>query len=81
MDSSISTINTAFTGKAFMEQQEWLKAVDVAKLLGTTDRTVQRLVERGQLVAYRIGRALKFKPSDVEQYLERVKIDNQQKRT
>jgi excisionase family DNA binding protein len=76
-----NTTDNIILGQASMEQQDWLKATEVAKLLGTTDRTVQRLVERGQLVAYKIGRTLKFKPSDLEKYLERVKIDNTQQAT
>lgn len=82
MSLSVSnTTDNTFLGRVFMEQQqEWLKAKDVAKILGTTDRTIARLVERGELVAYRIGGVLKFKPIDVQQYLENARTDKQERK-
>lgn len=78
MSLSVSNSNdNTFLGQAFMEQQDWLKAKEVAKILGTTDRTIARLVERGELVAYRIGGVLKFKPIDIQQYIENARTDKQ----
>lgn len=54
-------------------QNEWLKTVEVARRLGITERGVQNLVARGKLTAYRIGRVLRFQPSDIDQYLEQAK--------
>lgn len=81
MNLSVSdnTADDTILGQAFMEQQEWLKAKEVAKILGTTDRTIARLVERGEIRAYRIGGVLKFKPVDVQQYLENARTDKHQK--
>ncbi|MBL8195109.1 MAG: helix-turn-helix domain-containing protein [Blastocatellia bacterium] len=56
--------------------EQLLKASDVAERLGVSERTVQRLTQRGLLVGYKIGRILKFRLSDVENYLERVRTDN-----
>lgn len=54
---------------------EWLKTTQAAKKLGITPRGLQKLVERGDILAYRIGRVLRFRPSDVETYLDKARTD------
>lgn len=66
--------------QSFMAEQ-WLKAQEVAEQLGVNIRTIQRWVKEGKLVGYKIGRALKFRPSDIETYLELVKTGSFEKLT
>jgi excisionase family DNA binding protein len=46
---------------------EWLQ-VDVV--------TVRRLVDRGEIAAYRVGGEFRFARKDVEEYLARVRVEN-----
>ena len=43
----------------------------VAQLLGIGRTTVYRLVNTGELRAVRVGERLRFRPEDVDAYLER----------
>jgi excisionase family DNA binding protein len=47
----------------------------LAALLNVNKMTIYRLVERGDLRAYRIGRALRFRPSEVEEFLANQQTD------
>jgi len=60
------------------KEQQWLKPADVAKQLGVSTRTVHRLLATGQLVGYKIGRSVKFKPEDIEEYLKNSRVDRKQ---
>ncbi len=57
------------------KEQQWLKPAEVAKQLGVSERTVHRLIEYGKLRAYKIGRSVKFRPEDVEEYLQNSQIN------
>ena len=46
---------------------------EAASLLRVHPRTVQRLVERGQLTAVHLGAAVRFDPKDVTGLISRVK--------
>lgn len=50
--------------------ERMLTTGEVATLLGVTEQTVRGHVRSGRLVAVQIGRVLRFRPSDVEAYLE-----------
>jgi excisionase family DNA binding protein len=52
----------------------WMSVSEVARELGLINRTVYRLIDEGQLVAYRLGRVIRCKRSDVEAYLEANRI-------
>jgi putative molybdopterin biosynthesis protein len=54
-----------------MEEQEWLKPIDVARLLGVPTRAVYRLIDEGALPAYRFGRTIRLRAADVEAYRRR----------
>ena len=43
-----------------------------AGYLALSERHIRRMVERGELVAYRIGRALRFRRSDLDQIVSPV---------
>lgn len=44
----------------------------VAEALGIHINTLDRLVQRGELKATHIGRAVRFRPADVNEYLDSV---------
>ena len=40
-------------------------------MFGVTERTVMRIVERGELSCVKIGGVIRFRPEDVEEYVNR----------
>ncbi len=46
----------------------------LAKELGVRMRTIYRIIDAGELPAYKLGRVIRIKRADVEAYLERVKV-------
>jgi excisionase family DNA binding protein len=53
---------------------ESLKLRDVAKILNVSPRTVQREVFAGRLSAFKVGKALRFWPEDIEKYIEKQRV-------
>ncbi|MDQ4069902.1 MAG: helix-turn-helix domain-containing protein [Actinomycetota bacterium] len=51
-----------------MEEREWLKPAEVARLLGIPTRELYRLIDEGALPAYKFGRTIRLLASDVEEY-------------
>jgi len=51
----------------------------VAKLLGVSERTVIRLVEKKELIGFKVGRSWKFDETDIEAYIQRQKERSQGK--
>jgi excisionase family DNA binding protein len=47
---------------------------EAAKFLGVCVRTVRREIERGALVAFRVGRSLRIRMSELQRYIERRTI-------
>jgi excisionase family DNA binding protein len=45
----------------------------VAGLLGVHERTVHRLIARGELAAHRIGRGVRVSEADLRAYLDRCR--------
>lgn len=56
-----------------------LETKDVAKMLKVHQRTVIRLVERGELRAFRVGDLWRFERKDVEGYIQAQKRKIEQK--
>ncbi len=55
------------------ELQEFSTVKELAKLLKVTERTVFRLIERGEIAVHRIGRVKRFRRDDIEAYLRRAR--------
>ena len=51
--------------------EEWLGTTDAMRLLGVQLRTLHRLIDEGQLPAYKFGRLIRIKREDVGAFLER----------
>lgn len=56
-------------------QIEWLNTETAAKRLGITTRTLYRFINEGGLPAYRMGRVIRVKQADVDDFIERSKIE------
>lgn len=56
-----------------------LDAKEVAKILKVSPRTIVRLAERGEIVAFKVGDLWRFHRSDVDNYIEEQKRKQQQK--
>jgi excisionase family DNA binding protein len=54
--------------------QRLLTSEDVAEWLRVDVVTVRRLINRGELPAYRVGGEFRFKESDLEEFLERQRV-------
>ncbi len=53
---------------------EWLNTAETARRLGVTPRTLYRFIDDGQLAAYRFGRVIRLKESEVADFIERCRI-------
>ena len=52
----------------------WLSTAEAAKRIGVTSRTLYRLINAGDVVAYRFGRVIRLKVVDVGQFIESSRI-------
>jgi excisionase family DNA binding protein len=52
----------------------WLGTQEAARHLGITARTLYRLIDTGEIPAYKLGRVLRVKLSDVETFLEGARV-------
>ena len=53
----------------------WLSTQDAARRLGVTPRTLYRFIDQGDLVAYRLGRVIRLKLTDVDTFIEASRIE------
>ncbi len=53
------------------QEDELLKVEDVAKRLHVNTRTVLRMVDRGELNAVKVARSWRFRPRDIDAYLQK----------
>ena len=52
----------------------WLSTGEAARRLGITTRTLYRFVDEGQVPAYRFGRVIRLKESEVDDFIEKCRI-------
>lgn len=57
------------------EDIEWLSTAQAAARLGLAPRTLYRFVDRGEVGAYRFGRVLRFRLEELDQFIERCRIE------
>jgi excisionase family DNA binding protein len=55
-------------------EEECVSLREASRLLGVCVRTIRREIDRGRLPAFRIGRNLRIKPSELQRYTEREAI-------
>ena len=54
---------------------QWLSTAEAANRLGITPRTLYRFIDEGQLAAYRFGRVIRLKTSDVDAFIDACRIE------
>ena len=55
------------------KEPEFTTAKELAELLRVTQITIYRMARRGELPYYTIGRSMRFRQSDVEEFLKRCR--------
>ena len=54
---------------------QWLSTADAARRLGVTTRTLYRFIDGGDLAAYRFGRVIRLKAGEVDEFIEKCRIE------
>ena len=52
----------------------WMSSGEAADVLGLRTRTLYRLIDEGQLPAYRFGRVIRLKRHEVDAFVDRCRI-------
>ncbi len=52
----------------------WMSTRETSERLGVTLRTLYRFIDEGQIPAFKLGRVIRLKESDVEQFIEGSRI-------
>lgn len=52
----------------------WMSTRETSERLGVTLRTLYRFIDEGQIAAYKLGRVIRLKESDVEAFIEASRI-------
>ncbi len=52
----------------------WLSTAEAARRLGVTARTLYRFIDEGQLPAYKFGRVIRLRESDVDAFIDASRI-------
>lgn len=55
-------------------ESEWLGTPDAAKYLGITQRTLYRIIDAGDVTAYKMGRVLRIRRADLDDFLRRSRV-------
>ena len=50
--------------------KNWLSSNEAASQIGITQRTLYRFIDEGRLPGYRIGRVIRLRQLDVQEFLE-----------
>lgn len=56
------------------EPPRWLSTAEASKRLGITPRTLYRLIDGGQLPAYRFGRVIRLQEAEVDAFIQASRI-------
>lgn len=52
----------------------WLGTTEAAERLGVVPRTLYRMIDEGSIPAYKMGRVIRLKQSDLDDYLEAHRV-------
>lgn len=56
------------------EDAGWLGTTEAARYLGVVPRTVYRMIDEGGIPAFKLGRVIRVRTSDLEAYLESKRV-------
>ncbi len=54
-------------------EKEFFSVRELAEKLGVVKETIYRLIKKGELPCHQVGRAMRIRWTDVEEYLKRTK--------
>jgi excisionase family DNA binding protein len=57
------------------EEIVWLSTREAARQLGITTRTLYRLIDSGQIPAYKFGRVIRLQEAEVDAFIQRSRIE------
>ena len=52
----------------------WLGTTEAAERLGVVPRTLYRMIDEGAIPAYKMGRVIRVKESDLDAFLETTRV-------
>lgn len=55
--------------------EQWLGTKEASERLGITLRTLYRLIDEGQIPAYKFGRVIRLQSADVENFVSAARIE------
>lgn len=67
--------DSSATSHAAYEDIIWLSTLKAANRMGITTRTLYRFIDRGDLPAYRFGRVIRLRLSDVDSFVEQCRVE------
>ena len=73
-ESRRKSLISAYSGWMSGEPITWMSTGEAAEYLGLTPRTLYRLIDEDELVAYRFGRVIRLKQSDVDAFIDGARI-------
>ncbi len=57
------------------QEIEWLSTREAARQLGITTRTLYRLIDSGQIPAYKFGRVIRLQQHEVDSFVQAARIE------
>lgn len=57
------------------QEIEWLSTREAARQLGITTRTLYRLIDGGQIPAYKFGRVIRLQQQEVDEFIKSARIE------
>jgi excisionase family DNA binding protein len=57
------------------DEINWLSTKEAARRLGITTRTLYRLIDSGQIPAYKFGRVIRLQEAEVDAFIEAARIE------
>lgn len=61
--------------QAAYDEITWLSTLKAADRMGITTRTLYRFIDRGDMPAYRFGRVIRLRLSDVDDFIEQCRVE------
>jgi excisionase family DNA binding protein len=71
------TENTAQRDNAMLANPDFCTVKETARHLRLCEKQIRRLIERGELPAYRFGAAIRIKKTDIHAYVKRSAFSKQ----
>jgi excisionase family DNA binding protein len=62
------------TTLAGMAENHWMGTAEAAKRMGITPRTLYKFIDSGELPAYKFGRVIRLKLTDVDAFIEGARV-------